>query len=123
MTSLRLQPGEPVSRRLIANRVLLLAVLASVLVAVSAGSPKPAEGDAATPVGDCTPGSDWGTTSGELASRVIDLVNEHRERMGLRRLQVSPTLTSASVWKALHMARFSAATNCSESRQTETSPY
>src|SRR3954470_16224223 len=57
-------------------------------------------------VGDCTPGSDWGTPRADLASSVVDLINSHRTGMGLVALKVSPTLANAAVWKARHMARY-----------------
>ena len=79
--------------------------MATLLLAVSAGSPTPPQGLAAA-VGDCTPGSDWGTQRGDFAARVIELVNDHRAGKGLQRLTVSPALTNASVWKALHMAEY-----------------
>ena len=40
-------------------------------------------------VGDCTPGTDWGTTRSDLASQVVDLINSHRTGMGLVALKVT----------------------------------
>ena len=54
---------------------------------------------------NCTPGSDWGTLRAADAARVVELVNDHRASLGLRRLAVSPSLTRAAEWKALHMAK------------------
>jgi uncharacterized protein YkwD len=56
--------------------------------------------------GGCAVSSDWGKPRAELADRVVALVNAHRRRIGLRPLRISPTLTRAAEWKALHMARF-----------------
>jgi uncharacterized protein YkwD len=80
---------------------LFLAALLSCLVAAAA-SPAPA----AAVVGNCTPGADWGTSRPDLASQVVTQINDHRSSMGLVALKVSPTLTNAAVWKALHMARY-----------------
>ena len=57
-------------------------------------------------VGDCTAQSSWGTPLPGLAARVVDLINAHRRALGLRALNISPTLARAAVWKARHMARF-----------------
>jgi len=55
------------------------------------------------PVGDCTPGLDWPAANASYASRVVELVNQHRAGLGLLALKVSPTLTNSAVWKARHM--------------------
>lgn len=81
--------------------VFLAALVASVVAAAAA----PTHANAI--VGDCTPGSDWGTSRPDLASQVVTLINNHRTSMGLVALKVSPTLTNAAVWKARHMARYS----------------
>jgi uncharacterized protein YkwD len=78
--------------------------LTAVLMAVVAAAAAPPR--AAAVVGDCTPGSDWGTSRPDLASDVVTRVNNHRTSMGLIGLKVSPTLTNAAVWKARHMARY-----------------
>jgi len=57
-------------------------------------------------VGDCVPGSDWGTPRQDLAPRVIELVNQHRASLGLTQLVVTPPVTNAAVWKARHMAKY-----------------
>jgi uncharacterized protein YkwD len=57
-------------------------------------------------VGNCTPADNWGTPRADFASQVVDLVNEHRNSLGLTALNVSPTLTASSVWKARHMAYY-----------------
>jgi uncharacterized protein YkwD len=57
-------------------------------------------------VGDCTPANNWGTPRADFASQVVDLVNQHRNPLGLAALHVSPTLTASSVWKARHMAYY-----------------
>jgi uncharacterized protein YkwD len=81
--------------------VFLAALLASLVAAATAPT------HASAIVGDCTPGSDWGTSRPDLASQVVTLINNHRTSMGLVALNVSPTLTNAAVWKARHMARYS----------------
>ena len=57
-------------------------------------------------VGDCTPGSDWGTLDQAAADQVLALVNQHRTALGLTALVVSPTLTKSANWKSLHMANY-----------------
>lgn len=52
---------------------------------------------------NCTPLASWGSFEPTTAERVVALTNEHRASLGLRRLVVSPTLTRAATWKALHM--------------------
>jgi uncharacterized protein YkwD len=80
--------------------VFLAALVASLVTAATA----PTHANAV--VGNCTPGSDWGTSRPDLASQVVTLINNHRTSMGLVALKVSPTLTNAAVWKARHMARY-----------------
>ncbi len=55
---------------------------------------------------DCTPGANWGTLRADLATQVVSLTNQHRASIGAPPLAVSPTLTVASEWKALHMANY-----------------
>lgn len=57
-------------------------------------------------VGDCTPGSDWGSPRQDLAPRVVELVNEHRASKGLVQVQSTSTLTNAGLWKSRHMAKY-----------------
>jgi len=64
----------------------------------------PSVAQAYTAVGDCVPGSDWGTLRQDLTQRVIDLVNERRAARGLVQLQVSVSLTNSAIWKSRHMA-------------------
>lgn len=52
----------------------------------------------ASAVGDCSPDASWGTNRPDFASRIVQLVNEHRVSVGLSELKVSPTLTAAAVW-------------------------
>lgn len=40
-----------------------------------------------------------------MAHQVVELVNSHRESLGLRRLGTRPVLARAAIWKAAHMAR------------------
>lgn len=82
---------------------LLLAALAACLAASTAGGVGLASRLA---VGDCTPGADWGTPRQSLAPAVLNLVNAHRSALGLSQLRSSPTLTSAALWKARHMAKY-----------------
>ncbi|MFL5927124.1 MAG: CAP domain-containing protein [Gaiellaceae bacterium] len=79
-------------------------IVAAAAVAAIAAVLGPAS--AAAAVGDCTPGADWGTTRSDLAAQVVDLINSHRSGMGLVALKVTPSLTSAAVWKARHMAEY-----------------
>ena len=93
----RRMPG----RRVLAGAITVVALALTALGAAVTAHP------AAAVVGDCSPGSDWGTSRPDLASSVVSLINGHRTSMGLVSLSVSPTLTQAAVWKALHMARYS----------------
>jgi uncharacterized protein YkwD len=88
-------------RRTFAVRAAAVVVLATVF-AFSLGSARSAR----AAVGDCTPGSYWGTLNASFASQVLDLVNQHRSAMGLGTLSTSPTLTNAAGWKSLHMAYY-----------------
>ena len=82
-----------------------LTVVGALVVTAPTGVPgAPQAADAV--VGDCTPGSDWGTPRQDFAARVVDLVNQHRASKGLSQLTVSTTLTNASIWKSRHMARY-----------------
>lgn len=54
---------------------------------------------------NCTPLADWGVSEPAVAERVVLLTNAHRARLGLRKQVVSPALTRAATWKALHMAK------------------
>ena len=65
-----------------------LTVVGALVVTAPTGVPgAPQAADAV--VGDCTPGSDWGTPRQDFASRVVDLVNQHRASKGLSQLTVS----------------------------------
>ena len=88
------------------NRALIVAVALAGVFAVSPGSVPgtPSVAQAYTAVGDCVPGSDWGTLRQDLTQRVIDLVNERRAARGLVQLQVSVSLTNSAIWKSRHMA-------------------
>jgi uncharacterized protein YkwD len=89
----------------IGARLRTAATVAALAAAVFALSPAPAR-PAATVVGDCTPGANWGSLNASFAAQVLDLVNQHREAMGLGTLSTSPTLTAAAGWKSLHMAYY-----------------
>jgi uncharacterized protein YkwD len=88
-------------RRVLAGAITIVALALTALGAAVTAHP------AAAVIGDCTPGSDWGTSRPDLASSVVSLINSHRTSMGLVSLSVSPTLTKAAVWKAQHMAKYS----------------
>ncbi len=88
------------------RRALALIVVAgAAFAAVPTGMPG-APTAAKAVVGDCVPGSDWGTLRQDLATRVVELVNQHRASLGLTQLVVTTPATSAAVWKARHMARY-----------------
>jgi uncharacterized protein YkwD len=93
-------------KRMIFPRRAAAGVIAVLVLAVAGAGAAVVAHPAAAVVGDCTPGADWGTPRADLASSVVDLINSHRTGMGLVSLKVSPTLTSAAVWKARHMARY-----------------
>jgi uncharacterized protein YkwD len=78
-------------------------VLVCLLAACIAGSVAPSSGAGS---GTCTAGSDWGSPRQDLAATVVNLVNAYRAGLGLRKLNVSPTLTNAALWKARHMAKY-----------------
>jgi uncharacterized protein YkwD len=84
-----------------------LAVLALVCAAAvgTLGSTTVNAGAAAA-AGDCSPGSDWGTSRADFAAQTVDLVNAHRAGLGLRQLTVGSALEAAAVWKARHMAKY-----------------
>ena len=83
----------------------LAAVIAAVVVAAPSGVPgTPAVAGAA--VGNCTPGADWGTLRQDLATQVVQLVNQHRASLGLSQLTVTTPLTNAAIWKSRHMAYY-----------------
>ena len=89
--------------KLLRRALVLAAVIAAVVVAVPGSGPgSPATAGAA--VGDCTPGADWGTLRPDLATQVVQLVNQHRASLGLTQLTVTTPLTNAAVWKSRHMA-------------------
>ena len=83
--------------------------LASVLVGVVAAAPQIVPGSPAPAhavVGDCTPGTDWGTLREDLATQVVQLVNQHRASLGLAQLVATTPLTSSAIWKSRHMAYY-----------------
>ena len=69
----------------------LLAVIAAVVVAAPTGVPGSPDSARAL-VGDCTPGADWGTLRTDLATQVVQLVNQHRASLGLSQLAVTTPL-------------------------------
>src|SRR3954464_5232292 len=93
----RVRTGTRVGSGLAAIALLCLAVLSLTL-----GGARPAQ----AAVGDCTPGSNWGTLNASYADQVLTLVNQHRTAMGLNALSSNSVLTAAAQWKALHMAYY-----------------
>ncbi len=85
---------------------LALATVAVAAVAVLPSSVPGTPASANAVVGNCTPGSDWGTLRQDLAVRVVELVNQHRAARGLSQLTVTTPLTNAAIWKSRHMARY-----------------
>lgn len=88
------------SRSLARLAYVVVALLAVGSIALSFGTTSPAH----AAVGDCTPGSNWGTINASFESQVLTLVNQHRAALGLGALSNSPTLTNSAHWKSLHMA-------------------
>lgn len=89
--------------RLIRRGLALAAVAAVVAVPTGIpGSPDPAR----AVVGDCAPGADWGALRQDLASQVVQLVNQHRASLGLAQLAVTTPLANAAIWKSRHMAYY-----------------
>jgi uncharacterized protein YkwD len=74
------------------------------LVAVS-GSQRLSTAGAAI-VGNCTPASNWPASNSSYAAQVLQLVNNHRAKIGRAPVASSTRLTAAAVWKARHMAAY-----------------
>ncbi len=91
--------------RFCGRALALTVVLGAAFAAVPTGVPG-APAAAKAVVGNCVPGSGWGTLRPDLSSSVIDLVNQHRATLGLVQLVVTAPVTDAAVWKARHMARY-----------------
>ena len=87
------------------SRTLAVLALACAVAVGTLGSTTSSAGAAAA-AGDCSPGSDWGTTRADFAAQTVDLVNAHRAGLGLRQLTVGSALQAAAVWKARHMAKY-----------------
>ena len=68
-------------RQSLALVAVIVAVVAVVVAAPASVPGTPAVAGAA--VGDCTPGADWGTLRQDLATQVVQLVNQHRASLGL----------------------------------------
>lgn len=90
-----------VLRRALALTAAVVGVVAAAPQIVP-GSPAPAQ----AVVGDCTPGANWGTVREDLATQVVQLVNQHRASLGLAQLVVTTPLTSSAIWKSRHMAYY-----------------
>ena len=78
------------------------AVACVVLLAATAG----VAAHPAAAVTNCSASPSWGTNRGDLASQVVDLINQYRASIGLSRLSTSSPLTASSEWKSLHMASY-----------------
>jgi uncharacterized protein YkwD len=87
--------------RLVPHSVVLTLGVLAAAVALLAPTQR-----AAAAVGNCTPGTSWGTPNTSFASQVVSLVNQHRQALGLSTLGVSPTLTASAQWKSAHMAYY-----------------
>ena len=70
-------------------------------MALVAAAPSPARA-----VGDRSPATEWPGSDLGSAERVVELVNEHRSKLGLAPLGVSGSLASSADWKARHMAHY-----------------
>jgi uncharacterized protein YkwD len=88
------------------TRTFAVLFTAGALVAAAPTGVPGAPSAAQAVVGDCTPGSDWGTLRTDFATRVVELVNQHRASLGLSQLAVATAPTNAAVWKARHMAKY-----------------
>lgn len=100
--------GMRICRRLFVGPLgAILAALTLAVPATAAGSAPTRTLALETMLGDCSPGSGWGTVRSDYAARVLELVNAHRASVGAPAMKTSPTLTAAAVWKALHMAAYS----------------
>jgi uncharacterized protein YkwD len=91
--------------RAVLRTPLVLALAFAIVIAGLAGSSRPSMARAAV-VGDCTPASDWPAANASYAAQVLQLVNEHRAKLGRAPLAMSARLTAAAVWKARHMAAY-----------------
>jgi uncharacterized protein YkwD len=91
--------------QLFTRALAVLTAAGALVTAAPTGVPGAPEAAQAV-VGDCTPGSDWGTLRQDFATRVVDLVNQHRASLGLSQLAVATAPTNSAVWKARHMARY-----------------
>jgi uncharacterized protein YkwD len=85
--------------------VLLVVLTACLAAAVARSGGLAVRTLAGAPV-NCTPGADWGKARQDFVPAVLNLVNQHRSQLGLSQLKISPTLTAAALWKALHMAKY-----------------
>jgi uncharacterized protein YkwD len=101
--------GTDCARKRTRRPLLLLCALALLTALVAAdGSPRlpVATTAGAAIVGNCAPESSWPGTNSSYAAQVLQLVNNHRASIGRAPLTTSPSLTSAAVWKARHMASY-----------------
>ena len=83
------------SRRSLAVAVVLALALFAAVATPTAGA-----------VTNCTQSSSWGTNRVDLASQVVNLINQYRASKGLSQLALSSSLTASSEWKSLHMAGY-----------------
>ena len=87
------------------SRTFAVLALVCAIAVGTLGSTTSSAGAAAA-AGDCTPGSDWGTTRDDSRSQTVSLVNSHRTSIGLKPLAVASALQASAVWKARHMAKY-----------------
>ena len=92
--------------KLIRPFALAATLVALVAVAPAAVPSSPPTATAYAAIGDCTPGSEWGTLREDYAAEVVQLVNQHRDSLGLSQLQTTSPLTNSAVWKSRHMAYY-----------------
>ena len=98
-----MQPSSPAAE---AAGVRGFARTGLVLVVALVAALGPAAPPSVAVVGDCNVDPSWGTPRGDLAARVIQLVNEHRAKLGLITLTGTPVLSRTATWKARHMAKY-----------------
>jgi uncharacterized protein YkwD len=81
-------------------RAIVIVVLAALAPALLLSAQPTAAG------GNCTPDPSWGTLNRQFEAEVVQIVNNHRQSIGVQPVAVSPALRRSAEWKALHMAGF-----------------
>jgi uncharacterized protein YkwD len=84
---------------------LCIALLVAVVTAALAASATSTAG-AAVVIGNCSIPGGTPSVNASLEFQVVQAVNQFRAGMGLSQLAISPSLTAASEWKAVHMATY-----------------